>query len=59
MKFLTAMVVCWASMLASGVSSAQNSNMMNAGGMWSGVGMGGYWGFCWPSWSAWSYLPRK
>jgi hypothetical protein len=46
-------------MLASGVSSAQNSNMMNAGGMWSGVGMGGYWGFCWPSWSAWSYLPRK
>ncbi len=39
MKTLTAMAVGLASMLASGVLSAQNGNMMNGGG-W----MGGYWG---------------
>lgn len=34
-------------MLASGVVSAQNGNMMNGGGMWGGGrmrGFGGYWG---------------
>ncbi len=47
MKTLTAMAVGLPSILASGVSSAQNGNMMNGGGMWGGgwmAGYGGYWG---------------
>ena len=48
MKSLTAMAVGAASMLASGVSSAQNGNMMNGGGMWGGGWMGGYGGYWGP-----------
>ncbi len=48
MKFMTAMVVGSASMLASGVSSAQSGNMMNGDGMWGGGWMGGYGGFWGP-----------
>ena len=48
MKFLIAMAVGSASMLASGVSSAQNDNMMNGGGMWGGGWMGGYGGYWGP-----------
>jgi uncharacterized membrane protein len=48
MKFLTAMVVGWAFMLASGVSSAQSGTMMNGGGMWGSGWMGGQGGYWWP-----------
>lgn len=48
MKFLTAMTVGSASMLASGVSFAQNGSMMNGGGMWGGGWMGGYGGYWGP-----------
>lgn len=46
MKFLTTMAVGLVSTLASGVSFAQNGNMMNGGDMWGSGGMGGYgyWG---------------
>lgn len=43
MKSLTTMAVGLPSILASGVSSAQNDNMMDGGGM-GGSWMGGYWG---------------
>ena len=43
MKTLIAMAFGTVPLLASGVSSAQNGNMMN-GGMWSGGWMGGYGG---------------
>ena len=46
MKTLTTLAVCLPSILASGVSSAQNDDMMDGGGMggrWMG-GYGGYWG---------------
>lgn len=42
MKSLMVMIVGSVSLLASGVSSAQNGGMMN-GGDWMG-GYGGYWG---------------
>ena len=45
MKTLIAAAVGMVSLLATGVSLAQNGNMMN-GGMWSGGGMGGY-GWMW------------
>ncbi len=48
MKSLTAMAGGLVSMLASGVSSAQNGNMMNGGGMWGGGWMGGYGGYWGP-----------
>ncbi len=48
MKSLTAMAVGAAFMLASGVSSAQNGNMMNGGGMWGDGWMGGYGGYWGP-----------
>ncbi len=48
MKSLMAMVVGSVSMLASGVSSAQNGGMMNGGGMWGGGWMGGYGGYLGP-----------
>ncbi len=48
MKSLTTMTVGAASMLASGVSLAQNGNMMNGGGMWGGGWMGGYGGYWGP-----------
>lgn len=44
MKALIAMVVVLASMLASGMASAQNGGMMHDGGMSGGGWMGGYWG---------------
>ena len=44
---LTAMIVGSVSMLASGVSSAQNGGMMNGGHMGDGW-MGGYGGYWWP-----------
>ncbi|MEO6660292.1 MAG: hypothetical protein ABIN44_08270 [Burkholderiaceae bacterium] len=46
MKFKTSLAAGAASMLASGVSFAQNGHMMNGGGMWGGGWMGGYgyWG---------------
>ena len=48
MKSLMAKFVGSVSMLASGVSSAQNGGMMNGGSMWGGGGWmggyGGYWG---------------
>lgn len=47
MKSLTATAVGTVSVLASGVSSAQNGNMMN-GGIWGGGWMGGYGGFWMP-----------
>jgi hypothetical protein len=43
MKTLLAMTVGTVSLLATGVSLAQNGNMMN-GGMWGGGWMGGYGG---------------
>jgi hypothetical protein len=46
MKSLTAMAIGSVSTLVSGVAFAQNGNMMNGGGMWSGSwasGYGGYW----------------
>ena len=36
------------SMLASGVASAQNGNMMGGGGMWGSGWMGGYGGYWGP-----------
>ena len=48
MKSLTAMVVGSVSMLASGVSSAQNGGMMNGGSMRGGGWMGGYGGYWGP-----------
>jgi hypothetical protein len=48
MKFLTAMLIALASMLASSVSSAQTDHMGNAGGMWGSGWMGGYGGHWWP-----------
>jgi hypothetical protein len=48
MKFLSAMVVGWAFMLASGVACAQSGTMMNGGGMWGGGWMGGQGGYWWP-----------
>lgn len=48
MKFFTAMTIGLVSMLASGVSFAQNGNMMNGGGMWGGGWMGGYGGYWGP-----------
>ncbi len=47
MKFLTSMAVGSVSMLASGVSSAQNGTMMN-GGTWGTGWMGGYGGYWGP-----------
>ena len=43
MKTLLVMVIATASLLATGVSWAQNANMMN-GGVWGGGWMGGYGG---------------
>lgn len=48
MKILTAMTVGLVSMFASGVSSAQNGNMMNGGDMWGSGWMGGYGGYWGP-----------
>lgn len=48
MKSLTAQALGLSSMLASGVASAQNGNMMNGGGMWGGGWMGGYGGYWGP-----------
>lgn len=48
MKFLTTMTVGLVSMLASGVSFAQNGNMMNGDGMWGTGWMGGYGGLWGP-----------
>jgi len=47
MKTLLAMAVGALSLLAPGVSSAQNGNMMN-GGTWGGGWMGGYGGLWGP-----------
>ena len=47
MKNLTVAAVGTAFMLATGVTLAQNGNMMN-GGMWSGGWMGGYGGMWMP-----------
>lgn len=43
MKTLLVIAVCSLALLAPGVSSAQNGNMMN-GGMWGSGWMGGYGG---------------
>ena len=48
MKSSMAKVVGSVSMLASGVSSAQNGSMMNGGSMWGGGWMGGYGGYWGP-----------
>jgi hypothetical protein len=48
MKSLTVRVVGSVSMLASGVSFAQNGGMMTSGGMWGGGWMGGYGGYWGP-----------
>ena len=48
MKSLFTTAVGAASALASGVSFAQNANMMNGSGMWGGGWMGGYGGFWGP-----------
>jgi hypothetical protein len=47
MKTLRPLVVGTVPLLATGVSLAQNGNMMN-GGMWSGGWMGGYGGIWGP-----------
>lgn len=47
MKTLLVMVIATASLLATGVSWAQNANMMN-GGVWGGGWMGGYGGYLGP-----------
>lgn len=47
MKTLLAMAVGTVSLLATGISLAQNGNMMN-GGMWGGGWMGGYGGIWGP-----------
>jgi hypothetical protein len=49
MKFSIAKTVGTACALASGVSFAQNGNMMNGGGMWGTGWMGGYGGFWMPA----------
>ena len=48
MKSLMAKTVGSVSVLASGVSSAQNGGMMNGGSMWGGGWMGGYGGYWGP-----------
>ena len=48
MKALLAMAVGTVPLLATGVSLAQNGNMMN-GGMWGGGWMGGYGGIWVPT----------
>ena len=48
MRSLKAALVGSVSMLASGMSSAQNGGMMNGGGMWGGGWMGGYGGYWGP-----------
>lgn len=48
MKFLTTMTVGLVSMLASGVSFAQNGTMMNGDGAWGTGWMGGYGGLWGP-----------
>ncbi len=47
MKNLLVMAIATVSLLATGVSMAQNTNMMN-GGMWDGGWMGGYGGMWTP-----------
>ena len=49
MKTLLAMVARMVPLLATGIVSAQNGNMMNGdGGMWGGGWMGGYGGIWGP-----------
>ena len=48
MKSLTTIATGSVFALASGLASAQNSNMMNDGGMWGGGWMGGYGGYWGP-----------
>jgi hypothetical protein len=48
MNSLTAIATGSVSVLASGMASAQDGNMMNGGGMWGGGWMGGYGGYWGP-----------